>query len=226
MQQARRPHEEEPQEELLTWFLRLWKMGEDNSSKILTGVGIVVVAAVIVVFVQQQNTAGEEAAQQAMGEVYISIFQQDIAAAISKSEQVVKDHASQPVAQEALMAMANLNFEEGRIDEARKEFQKYMDQYGTEGPLGYGAWIGLAACLEHEQAFSSAADRFASYAQKYPQEPFSVVALKEAGRCYELAGDLEKAKQTYQQLLDQYSASSVANVVRGKLQMMGVVVDS
>ena len=225
MQNPKKMEEEEPQEELLVWFLDLWGKIERNYTTVLAGIGGVAVAILIFVFVNNHQTQKAEEAQSALGDVYIALFDGRIDDAITQSEKLASEYSGEVAGQEALIALANLQFEQTRFSEASANFQKFIDQYGTDGLLGYGAWSGLAACLEAEAKFGEAAQKFKGYADAHPNTPFAAIALKEAGRCYQLAQNKEQAQAVYQIVLDKYNESSVARSARNELLMMGVDVE-
>ena len=210
------------QEDLLVWFLKVWDQIEDNYIPILIGVGIALIAALIFVFFHQEHTQRARDAREALGSVYIALSQDRTADAIATSHDVMATYAGEAAAAEALMTLANLHFEEGDIAEARTLFQRYLDENSPEGPLGYGAWSGLASCLETEGKFAEAGQRFAAFADAQPNSPYAAIALKEAGRCYELAQQPTQASDAYQKITAEYSASSVARFARGQLNMMGI----
>lgn len=222
MQQTK---DDAPQEALLVWFLKIWAAIEKDYPKILAGFGVGILAVLIFIFINHYQNKNSEAANQAMGEVYISLFKGDVNQAISLSQKVLNEYGNQPIAQEALLAIANLQFEQKQIAEAQGNYQKYLDQYGSEGPLGYGAWAGLAACLEMNGKFLDAAQKFASYSEKHPQTPFAPVALKESARCFDLANASDQANASYQKILVQYQKSPVAGLARNELSMKGITVE-
>lgn len=225
MQNPNKPEQEEPQEALLEWFIDLWGKIEKNSTQILAGLGAGVVAVLIAVFALNYQSQEQAEAKAALGEVYISLFDGRVDDAISKSQQLASEYSGDLVGKEALIALANLQFEQKRIAEAKANFQKFLDQYGAEGMLGYGAWSGLASCLESEGQFAEAAEKFKAFADNNPSSPFSPVALKEAGRCYQLAGNDSQAQAVYQIVLNKYQDASISRTVRNELQMMGVDVE-
>ena len=169
------------QEDILVWFLKVWNQIETNYIRILTGFGIAIVVALIVLFFYRAQTQRADAARTALGDVYIALYEGRVEDAIATSQEVIETYAGEAEAGEALVALANLHYEEGRITEARTYFQQYLDEYPTDGPLGYGAWTGLASCLESEGKFAEAGQQFATFAKTHPQSPFAPIALKEAG---------------------------------------------
>lgn len=213
------------QEDILVWFLKVWGQIEANYIRILTGFGIAIVAALIVLFFYRAQTQHAEAARIALGDVYIALYEGRVEDALVASEEVIETYAGEAEAGEALMALANLHYEEGRIAEARTYFQQYLDEYPTDGPLGYGAWSGLASCLENEEKFAEAGQQFASFAEAHPNSPFAPIALKEAGRCYELGKMPQQASDAYQKIVNEYAESSVTRFAHGQLNMMGIEID-
>ncbi len=213
------------QEDILVWFLKVWNQIEVNYIRILTGFGIAIVAALIVLFFYRTQTQHAEAARTALGDVYIALYEGRVEDALAASQEVIETYAGEAEAGEALMALANLHYEEGRIAEAQTYFQQYLDEYPTDGPLGYGAWSGLASCLENEKQFSEAGQQFATFAEAHPNSPFAPIALKEAGRCYELGKMPQQASDAYQRIVNEYAKSSVARFARGQLNMMGIEID-
>jgi len=225
MQNPNKIEKEEPQEELLVWFLNLWGTIERNYTTILAGIGGVAVAILIVVFYSNHQAQQDEGAQSKLGEVYIALFEGRIDDAISQSQQLSTEYSGGMIGKEALIALANLQFEQTQFSNASGSFQSFLDQYGSDGLFGYGAWSGLAACLEAEGKLADAAMKFKTYADKYSNTPFAPVALKEAGRCYQLAQNKEQAQLVYEIILDKYKGTSVSLAAKGELLMMGVEVD-
>ena len=213
------------QEDILVWFLKVWGQIETNYIRILTGFAIAIVAALIVLFFYRAQTQRSDEARTALGDVYIALYEGRVEDAIATSQEVVENYAGKAEAGEALVALANLHYEEGRIAEARTYFQQYLDEYSTDGPLGYGAWTGLASCLESEGKFAEAGQQFATFAKTHPQSPFASIALKEAGRCYELGKMPQQARDAYQKIVKEYRESSAARFARGQLNMMGIEID-
>lgn len=210
------------QEDLLVWFLKMWDRIESNYIPILMGLGIAIAASLLVVFVQRDHAQRDQVAREALGAVYIALSEGRTEDAIATSRDVMETYADESAGAEALMTLANLQFEEGRIAEARALFQKYLDENSSEGPLGYGAWSGVASCLESEGKFAEAGRQFAAFADAQPNSPYAVIALKEAGRCYELGHRPTQARDAYQKIIAEYGAASVARFARGQLNMMGV----
>ncbi len=211
------------EDELMAWGMKTWGYVEQNYPKILAGLGAVVVLALVGVFIKHQSDRQAQAAIDALGDVRIALYQGRADDAILQAERVVEDYSGKPAAGYALLLMGNMYYELGRHTEAQTAYQRYLSDYGDEGPSGYGAWTGLAACLEEQQSFLEAAQKYAAYADKYASSPFAPIVLKEASRCYLQAQEFEKAQEVLERIVNHYSESKVARTARADLTEMGVV---
>ena len=110
------------QEDILVWFLRVWGQIEANYIRILTGFGIAIVAALIVLFFYRAQTQQAEAARAALGDVYIALYEGRVEDALTASQEVIETYAGEAEAGEALMALANLHYEEGVSQRPRHIF--------------------------------------------------------------------------------------------------------
>ncbi len=227
MQSSRqRPTKQELKEdEVITWLLQAWTYVEDNYPKLLAGLGVVVVAILVGVFINSYTESQAQDARNALGDLHITLLQGNTSGAIEQAEQMVEDYSGQPSARQALILLGNLYFELGRHAEAQATYQRYLDAHGEEGPSGYGARSGQAACMEAQGNYADAGAEYASYADEYKSTPFAPVALKEAARCYRLVGDVEKSQDIYRRIMSDYAKSSIAPVARAELRQMGIEVN-
>lgn len=211
------------EDEVMVWMYHAWGFLEQNYTRILAGLGAVIAVALIVVFVRHRAAQDAQAAVDALGEMELSLFQGNVEEATAKAEEIADRYEGKPGAQQALAALGNIHYSSSRFSEAKASYTKYLDVYGSGGSAGFGAWTGIAGCLEEEGKHLEAADQYAAYAEKHPGSPFAPLALKEAARCYKLTGNLEKASEALQQMAREYPASSQAREADSELKQMGVV---
>ena len=93
------------------------------------------------------------------------------------------------------------------FDEAKKYFQKYLDDYGDNDILTSSAISGIAACLEEEGEYLQAAENYKRAAEKFPDSFTAPRNLIDMGRCYELAGMKSEAEKGYKEVIEKYSSS-------------------
>jgi TolA-binding protein len=222
---ARLAKEEVREDEFLTWVYRAVDYVEKNYPKFIAGVGAVALAGLVAWFVKSNSEKEAQAAVDAVGQVQVQLMQGNTRSAIQQAERVVAEYAGKPAAASAQLLLASAYFNEGRYDESAATFQAYLDRYSSEGPQGYGAWAGLAACLEQKGDFSGAARKYLAYADASPRSPFAPISLKEAARCFELGSSREDEVKALQRIVSEYPKSDTRREAEGILRVLGVDVD-
>ncbi len=101
-------------------------------------------------------------------------------------------------------------YHQGRYLDSESTFQQYLQQH-TDTDLADNAqyWIGESRYARKD--FQGALAAFVETVDRYPQGNKVPAALLKAGQCLEELGDLDTARQTYQQLMERFpnSASTV-----------------
>jgi hypothetical protein len=87
----------------------------------------------------------------------------------------------------------------GRYREARQQFEGVAARGGPDAP---SAALHAARAAKSEEGCSTAAPLFDLVPTRYPSTDAGYDATLEAAACYETLGDGEKARRTYQALLD------------------------
>lgn len=226
MQQKRLTKEELHEDQFTASLFRLIGYCEREYPKILAGVGVLVVVGVIGYFIQDSAQKRTQAALDAIGDVQVSLMQGNTSSAITKAQAIVRDYSGDHIAGRALVTLANIYYDQGRYDEAITHYRQFIDTAERQdGPEVYGAWAGIAAATEAQGNAIGAAQQYLGYADKHGDTPFAPIALSEAARCYTVAGDLEKARQTYLRIRDDYPESPAARTAATELGILGHLVD-
>jgi TolA-binding protein len=95
----------------------------------------------------------------------------------------------------------------GRYKEARQQFESVVAQGGSDAPL---AAYYAAQSAKGGEGCGVAAALFDQVSQRYPGSRAGYDATWEAATCYETLGDTEKARRSYQALLDEASYAARA----------------
>ena len=208
------------EDEMVTWVLKASTYIEKNYPKLLAAVGAVLVAVLIGVFIRYQAGRERQKAIAASGELQVLVFEQRIGDAIVQAERLADEYDGEAVAADALMVLGNLYFDLGRYAEAQASYQRYLDRYGDAGPGAYGAWAGVAACMETQENYDQAAAKYVAYVETHGTSPFAPTALKEASRCYTLAGNDAKAQEVLERIVESYPETEMARSARAELQQL------
>jgi len=197
-----------------------WEWIQENYLKLIGGAAGVVVLLLLVTYLMGRSEQQTEEAAEAFSKAKIAAMEGRVGDALLLGEEVYKKHAGTGAGAQALLLVANGYFEMGRVSEAKAAFQKCLDDYGKDPVMVYAGWNGLAACLEQEGNLREAAAKYEGFSQNHDRSPFAGAALKEAARCYGLAGDPEKARALLQTIVEKYKNTPLAAEAQGRLKMM------
>ena len=210
------------EDEFITRTVQITEYVQQNYPKVLAALGGIVIAVLIGVFIRNQMALRTREAVDALGEVRVAMMQGDFESAAMKAEQLRDDYSGKPAAAQGTLLLADIYFGQQKWAESRAIYETLINDHGAEGPAGYGAWTGLAACIEEQGNVEEAAQEYLTYADRYSESAFAPSALKEAARCFKAAGEPMKAQQALLRIVRDYGASPTARSARAELSQMGV----
>jgi TolA-binding protein len=220
--QQRMTKQELKQDEFVNKIMNAWEYVKENYPKVIAVIGGIVIVVLIGVFIKQQADEQTRASVEALGEVRIALLQGQIDNAIVQAERVAENYNGKPAAGQALHMVGNLYFDSGRYAESQVAFQSYLDNYGSEGPMGYASWSGIAACLEEQGDPAGAADKYIAFADQNRDSAFTPMALKEAARCVKTAGNTDRSIALLKRVTAEYPESGAAQSATAELKKLGV----
>lgn len=209
------------EDEVLTTFYRIIGYVEANYPKILAGIGVLAVAVLIGISLKNNADKKQQAAVDSLGRIQISMMQGQMGASLIDAEQLAREHAGTQIAAQALLMLGNAYFGTGRYEEARSTFQNYLDEYGSDGPDGYGAWVSVGACIEQLGNEIGAAQHYAQFADAHNGSPFSPLALLEAARIYRGVDDRDQAIIHLSRIKADYPEATMAREAEAQLRELG-----
>ena len=209
------------EDELVNRALMAWTYVEENYTRILAGVGVVIVAVLVGVYIRHEGQRKARASNDALGEARIALFQGRVDDALAQAQTIADEYADSPAAGQALVLRSNILFSQGKFAESEAAYRSYLKDFGDEGAPGYGARSGIAACLEEGGNPIGAGEEYLGYADRLPDSAFAPLALREAARCFEQAGDLQRARAALQRIVDRYSNDRIARAAAAELRQMG-----
>ena len=209
------------EDEFVTRAVQVSEYIQGNYPKVLAAIGALVIVILIGVFIRDEINRGVKESVEAFGAARVTMMSGNIEEALRLAEGVVSDYAGKPAASHATLFLGDVNFGQQEWARARSHYETYLAEYGSEGPVGYGAWTGVAACLEELGNVSEAGNKYLAYVDRHATSAFAPIALSEAARCFNATGDAEKAEGTLRRILDEYPESVVARSAKPKLALMG-----
>jgi len=97
------------------------------------------------------------------------------------------------------MAAANAAFQGGRYVEAQRRFEEIASRGGSEAP---SAALQAVEALRRQRGCPAAAPRYDDVHSRYRDTPSGSEAAWQAGDCYRALGELSRARQSLEALLD------------------------
>ena len=102
-----------------------------------------------------------------------------------------------------------------RFDEARRRFQKVIDQ--DKGVLSARAYLGTGQISSAQQDYETALGEFLKVALLYENEDEVCESLWLAGNCLERMDDAERAAARYRELIERYPEHPLSKAARERL---------
>ncbi len=142
------------------YFFKLWPKIEANWIRIALGGGVVVVAALLISYYSWQRDQKEIAAGKALTELTMSTARN--AAGSQQADGFLKaagEYQGTPAGQRAWLQGAAMLFEAGRYDDARTQFQKFLDA-NPNSFFAAQAAFGVASSLDAQGKMDLAAGAY------------------------------------------------------------------
>lgn len=112
---------------------------------------------------------------------------------------VAEDTKGTEAGARALLTAAGKQFVDGKIDEAKNSFQRFVTEY-PESSLMNQAKYGIAVCLEAQGKTAEATTAFKEVMDRYAGDNTTSPAKFALARIYEADGKLEQARDYYMDL--------------------------
>lgn len=185
---------------------------KNRNTVILTCAGVIIVAAVFC-FWYVKTSATEADAAVALAK----------ARTVPEWEQVVSAYPGSKSAPRALILAADGYFSEGKYKEAQTAFEKFLQQYPNDELAG-SAQFGVAASLEAQAKspddYAKAGAAYEALMANYKDTFHAGEAQIALARCAEAQGDLQKAKQTLENVMASMGNSQWAREAATRLAIL------
>ncbi|MCK4417430.1 MAG: tetratricopeptide repeat protein [Candidatus Latescibacteria bacterium] len=208
------------QDKFITTVMKLAGTIQRNSKRFAIGTAVVLVAVVVVVVITQHRKRQQVQATEVLGEAQMAKWVGETDEVEKLYQRVTQQFGGTRSSGEAWVALGNLYFKEGQVNEAKTAFQRYLKKYSDDPILTYTAWSGIAACLEEEGRYSEAAQKHRSFADRHQDSAWATRALWDACRCFRLSGEFQEAKMVLQQIIDLYPDSPLAYRAKSEEKML------
>jgi len=205
------------EDKFVTETLRAVEWMKRNQNKLIAGGAV----AIIVAFVIWGSLSARQAAEREASLLTLrggyELEQGSLDEARIHLLEAVERFGGTPSAGRATFMLGHIFFRQGATDSARGYFQQYLDRYAKQELLRAAAVAGIAACMEQQGDYPGAARTYEQAARDYKDHPKAAHYLLQAGRSYQLAGQIQQAIAVYERIKQDYP--DMAEADRAAIEM-------
>ncbi len=197
------------EDKLVTAYFKAIDWVQRNSRIVVYAVAGAVAVVLIVTLMIRSERAAEERAAVELARAELQANRGNHEEAVAILESLVEKYGGTAAARMALLDLADMYCRMGEFDLAIKYFDQYLDKHSGYDPLlTASALAGKAACLEGKGDYAAAAEVFLKAYDKDPKSFNAPTYLLNAAMAYERAGELAKARELCERVIDEYPKSS------------------
>jgi len=189
---------------LVTVYVRVQRFIQNYSKQFNIGIFAIVAIAVIGIFMIRSKKKAELVAAGKLGIAEQFYYASNYARTIDELVKIADTYSGTNAAGSAVFFVANSYFATGDYDSAEKYYKIYLKDYSKSKLFTASSLAGVAACLDSKKRYDDAAKLYENAGEKYRDLFVAPFYLKDAGRCYTLSGNKEKAKEVYKYILKKY----------------------
>jgi len=199
------------EDKFVTIYFKSVDFIKQNSSKFTTGlIALIVIIALVILFVRSKRTAELNASEE-LAKANAKIAQGELQQAIDILLNMSDNYSGTNSASKGIYLLALTYFQKGEYENALSNFQKYLDNIGSDPILNSAAYSGIGACLEQQGKFLEAAQSYEKGATKFSDHFNAPQQLMDAGRCYTRTNRVVEARQCYEVILEKYPEAGFKN---------------
>ena len=211
--------EELREDEFVEWIMQAADYVKERAQLFIGGLVVFVLLILgINYIIESQEQAKVEAASR-LGDLLMAEEEGDAAGVISIAEDLISRFDGTPAAAQGVLVLANRYFAQENFSEGQRLYEKYLEDYGQSEILVFGAWSGLASCLEAQGQTIAAAEKYLEFATGHPQSLQAAMAVWEAARCYGQLGDISRQKELLERVMRDFPELPLAARAKASLAM-------
>ena len=187
---------------------------EDNLSRLLIGVGVVIVLVVGIWYISSSSSSSAQAAYDLLGRAEMEMRTGQTQLAMIDLQKVLDDHGSSDAANLACLKLANAYFDQSDFVKAEEYYRLYLEKYVIDEISRIAALEGIAGSLAGQGQFAEAATRYLEVAKMNPESVLYPYDLFYAVENAIKAEDRATARQALALLEEQGITSEIYRTAR------------
>jgi len=184
---------------------------ENNWQYFAIGLVVVVLAVVGIIYYFDSKEETNNLAATQLAQATSQYRQGNSQVAILTLSDILTKYGSTSFAEQATFLLGKTNLEIRNFGEAELYFEMYLEKYKSDKLIRAAAMAGLGVALESQGNYVEAAAKFEKAAQDYPESALLPDLHLGAMRNFLLAGQIEKAREHFDFIQDNFGGTDIAN---------------
>jgi len=193
---------------------------EENARMVSIVSAVVIALIVVAIGYSYYHSADVEQAATLFGEAQIEYQNLNTLKAKNLLHRLEDEFSGTEEAEKGLFLLANIYYNENKTEEAAKYYQKFINSYSKSPVLLASGMAGYAACMERLGKWSEAAEYYKKAQETAPNFVEAADYLYLAALNYTEAGNLEKAKQALEYIVNNYKESNRVDDAKAHLILL------
>lgn len=199
------------EDKLVTFYYQAQAWFDENTRLVLIGLGAVVIALVAVFVISNAKHKSESQASVDLAIALRSYSNNQFEQAKPQLNSLVDSYGSTPSGKLARFYLASAMYKTKDYHGALVQYNKFAASFKGDDFIKSSAMAGVAACYEQLEQYESAAEQYLKTAKEFSTVFAAPEYLFKAARCYQLAGNNDKASDLYAKIVQDYPDSEVKN---------------
>lgn len=195
------------EDRFVTTTFQLTSFVREHQNSFLTALAGVVVLVIVIFVYTSSRSRTQETVMRLSGEANIAYQRTNFQEAMQGYQTLIDQYGGTQEASMAAFFLGDIYLKLGDYQKAIDSFQSYIDKHHRDELLTTSALTGIAACHEHLGQYAQAGEFYMKSVEQFPEFFAAPEALMNAGRSYFSAGEVDRAKDAYQMLIDNYPES-------------------
>ncbi len=192
------------QDKLVNTIFLLTKWVKEKQSIVIGGIAGLVVVIVLVSLTASARRKSADRANELWGKAEVMYSAKAYDKAIPMLTDLIENYGRKPQSKLALFYMANALYDQGNYDEAEGYYERFVREVKEDDLLIPSAIAGIGACWEEKGNYLEAGEKYLEAAKENPEYYLVPQYLLDAGRCFLQANALQRARETYEELVTTY----------------------
>ena len=191
------------EDSLVTFYFKAQEWLEVHGKTLMIAAAAVLLAIAGFAYYLYAQTQAEKTASVDLARATRTLETQDYQNAISQLSGIVDSYGRTTSGKIARLHLAQAFFQTKEYANARSSYKKFISSFNGDDYFLAAAQGGMAACFEAEKKYDEAAETYLKAVDAY-SSVLDPSMLLNAGRCFNEAGNKEKAKKALNRIIEEH----------------------